>query len=242
MRTEIRINAGGQHSGALKLTNQTDKRARISTETLDFYIDSTATPQFGRSFEKEADYSCREWLTVNPMQFEVAPGADATIRYTIAAPQAAAERSYQCAVGFTAAPPVEKAPVSSLRTAVRIVAAFYVVIGKPSVDGAVKEIRLEPVADPNGPPAWRAVAVIENRGAYYFRPSGSLDVLDNQGKVVESVDLNPVVALPKREQNYFFPLTKVRAEGRYTLRLKVDLGGNEIQEATANVVAQPPSH
>jgi hypothetical protein len=244
MRTEMQMAPGAQHSGSLTLTNQTSVRTRVTAETLDFFIDAMATPQFQRNAAREAAYSCRQWLTLNPADFEAGPSGDVNIRYTINAPRDAAAQSYQCAAGFTTAPSAEKSGVTGIRTAVRIVAVFYVAIGKPKIDGTIKELRIEAVPDPKDPskePSWRAVAVIENRGVYYFRPSGTLDVLDESGKAVESVDFNPLVTLPKREQNYFFPLKNVHADGRYRLRVKVDLGGDEIQQASASVVAQLPS-
>jgi hypothetical protein len=36
------------------------------------------------------------------------------------------------------------------------------------------------------------------------------------------------------------PLKLERGEGKYTLRARVDLGGDEIQEATVNVMAVKP--
>ncbi len=50
----------------------------------------------------------------------------------------------------------------------------------------------------------------------------------------------PLPVLPKRDQNFVFPLKLAAGPGKYTLRARVDLGTNEIQEATAVVVAQKP--
>jgi hypothetical protein len=44
--------------------------------------------------------------------------------------------------------------------------------------------------------------------------------------------------LPRRDQNFVFPLTLSGGPGNYTLRARVDLGANEIQEASARVVAE----
>jgi hypothetical protein len=89
-------------------------------------------------------------------------------------------------------------------------------------------------------PIWQAVVTINNAGLMHFRPIGDLDVLNENGVVVETAHFVPLPVLPMRDQNFLFPL-KLAAPGKYTLRARVDLGGNEIQEATALVVAAKPA-
>jgi hypothetical protein len=119
------------------------------------------------------------------------------------------------------------------------VAAIYVTVGEPALEGTVKDLKLEYVSDPNTP-VWRAVVTINNAGLMYFRPEGDLDVLNENGVVVETAHFVPMPVLPMRDQNFLFPL-KLAVAGTYTLRARVDLGGNEIQEATARVVAAKPA-
>jgi hypothetical protein len=107
------------------------------------------------------------------------------------------------------------------------------------MEGTVKDLKLEYVPDPKTP-GWRAVVTINNSGLMHFRPIGALDVLDPSGAIVETAQFIPMPVLPRRDQNFVFPL-KLAAGGKYTLRARVDLGGNEIQEATANVVAAKPT-
>jgi hypothetical protein len=112
-------------------------------------------------------------------------------------------------------------------------------VGEPALEGTVKDLKLEYVPDPKSP-VWQAVVTIANAGLMYFRPQGDLDVLNENGVVVETAHFVPMPVLPKRDQNFLFPL-KLAAPGKYTLRARVDLGGNEIQEATALVVATKPA-
>jgi hypothetical protein len=239
MRTEVRLAAGGRHSGALALSNDSVARTRVSAEVLDFYIDDTTNPQFGRDWPAEAEYSCRKWLTVNPMEAEVDPQGQLLVRYSLRVPQEAAERGYHCAVGFSTLPVAGNLSATGIRTAVRVVAAFYVTVGSPQVAGVVKSMRIEPV--PHSPePAWRAVVVIENTGDVYFRPTGQLDLLDAAGNPVETAAFHPMPVLPRRDQQFLFPLG-LRAPGTYRMRARVDLGTQEIQEATATVVAAKPN-
>ncbi len=239
MREELKLAPGATHSGILTLANTADEKVRIVGEILDFYLDSTATPQFGPEYKQEAEFSCRHWLVANPMETELNGKAQVPVRYTLRVPAEATARSYHCAIGFTTQPTADHAKAIGLRTAVQIVAAIYVVVGQPALEGAVKDLKLEYVPD-SVHPVWRAVVTIRNDGWLYFRPQGDLDVLDENEVVVETVHFTPLPVLPRRDQNFLFPL-KLAAEGKYILRARVDLGANEIQEATARVVAAKPA-
>ena len=239
MREELKLAPGAAHSGVLNLANTTEEKVRVVAETLDFYLDSTTTPQFGPEYKQEADFSCRQWLVANPMEIELHGKAQIPVRYTLRVPPAATARSYHCAIGFTTQPTADNTKAIGLRTAVQIVAAIYVTVGEPALEGTVKDLKLEYVPDPKSP-VWQAVVTITNAGLMYFRPQGDLDVLNENGVVVETAHFVPMPVLPKRDQNFLFPL-KLAAAGKYTLRARVDLGGNEIQEATALVVATKPA-
>ncbi len=241
MRVDLNLAPGAVYSGVFALANNGTMPTRVVGETLDFYLDETATPQFGPDYQREAEFSCRTWLTANPMEFELNAGGQIPIRYTVRVPQTATPRSYHCAVGFTTQPTASdgRAPMG-LRTAVQIVGAIYVVVGKPAIEGTVKDLKLEYSTDPRNP-GWHALVTLTNSGLMHFRPEGQLDVLDESGTVVETVQFIPAPVLPKRDQNFVLPLKLAKGEGKYRLRARVDLGGNEIQEATANVVAKIPN-
>jgi hypothetical protein len=237
MRLELRLAAGAQHSGAVNLTSDSQGPVRVVVEPLDFFIDSSGSPQFSQSLASEQNYTCRDWLAINPMEMELSPGGQTPVRYTVRVPQSAAERSYHCAVGFTTVPTAGDLQTTGLKSAVRIVEVFYVIVGHPATDGAVDGLTLRYIKD--GPqPGWNAVVSIQNRGLMYFRPSGDLEVLDESGKVVESAHFIPMPVLPQRLQDFLFPLKLAGGPGPYTLRARVDLGGDEIQEAAASVRAE----
>src|SRR4051812_40549310 len=102
MRVELPGLAPGKiQSGVLTVTNDAPGKVRVSADVLDFYIDETQTPQFGRAFAQEQDYSCRQWMTMNPMQFELEAGAQIAVRYSLRVPGQTEGRSFHCAAGFT---------------------------------------------------------------------------------------------------------------------------------------------
>ncbi len=236
MRLDVRIAPAAQHSGVLNLSNSSPEKVRVRAELLDFFIDATGTPQFKKTVEEESEYSCRAWLTLNPSEFEMKPGERMRIRYTLRVPESATARSYHCGAGFTTVPVVTQSADTGLQTAVRVVAAFYTIIGNPGIEASFKDMTLEYTPEIQDSP-WRAVVLLENYGFMHFRPVGTLDVLDATGKVVESADFRPLPVLPKRTQRFLFPLKL--PDGKYTLRARVDLGTREIQEVITSVEARP---
>jgi hypothetical protein len=264
MRNEMKIAPGQQVSGALKLSSESGALIRIRAEVDDFFIDETATPQFERDVPHEAAYSCKNWLTLNPMEIELEKGGSLLVRYTIRVPSDAAEGSYNCAAGFTTLRSASEVAAEGMgmHMAVRIVSAFYVQVGNPPVVGGLKEIKLESIPpaakSAEGSPAkdgkdtqdaaenktkWQAVVVLENAGKMYFRPVGTLQVLDAEGKTVESQEFPSMAVLRERSQRVIFPLKTYLEPGHYTLKVNVDVGTSEIQQGTADVAveAAPPA-
>jgi len=238
MRVEFPATPGKPYSGALTLSNAGTVPARIRVELLDLYVDETTTPQFVPNAPAEAEYSCRSWLGVNPMEFEIDPGSQVPIRFSVRIPAAASERSYHCAIGFLTLPPASEETGTAMRTAVRMIAAIYPIVGKPVVHGEIKELKLEQQASDSGV-VWRTVVIMENSGLMLYRPMGDVQVVDSDGTVVESQKIASFPVLPMRLQRFQLPLKTSLNPGQYTLRARIDLG-TEIQEASAVVTAEAP--
>ena len=250
MRVEFKMAPGQQYSGALKLSSESGDKTRIKAEVLDFDVDDKATPQFERDLPREAAYSCKKWLSLNPMEIELDKSGFLNVRYTLRLPADVPQGSYNCAAGFTTLPSAEQAASGmGMRMAVRIVAAIYIQVGSPAVLGRLKEIKLEEVpqapAAPSGKDAnaaakdtevWQAVVVMQNQGQMYYRPMGKLEVLDAEGKAMETADFPSLPVLRERDQRFLFPIKTHLGAGHYKLRARVDIGTGEIQEGSADVV------
>lgn len=242
MRLEIRQAAGGVQTGVLMLSNELDQPVRVRMELLDFHLDQSGLPQFARSLSTESDYSCRQWLTVNPMEAEMEAKTRLPVRYTFRIPSGAAPRSYYCAVGFTTMPTAEAAGFTGLRSAVRLVTIFYVVLGEPSLTGGLESIELERVPGPTPDSIGRRASIsVKNGGVYHFRPEGTVSALDENGTVVEEHPLPSLPVLPNRSQRFLVPFGKLSAAGKYKLRARVDIGTQEFQEAVIDVSAEAPA-
>jgi hypothetical protein len=118
---------------------------------------------------------------------------------------------------------------------VRVVAAFYAIIGNTPVNGNVKEVKLERTQEKDGSAGWRAVVVMDNPGLMHYRTIGDLVLMDSDGKVIEKHELSNIPVLPQREQRLIVQLESSLSGGSYTLRARVDIGMPEIQEVTVQV-------
>jgi len=240
MRVELNAPAGSQRAGALSISNSAPVDTRYRTEILDFNLDQEATPQFEPDLPVESEYSCRQWLTFNPMEAAIPAEGNGSIRYTLRIPANALPRTYHCAVGFTSLPPVRKPQDTAVGmvSVVRVVNTFYITVGDPRPEGELKAIVLEKVVDPNTA-GLRAIFRVENTGLTNLRGDGKVDVLDSTGKIIETEDFPTSVILPKRTQRVPLVLRHKLSDGDYTLRARVNLGTGEIQEATIGF--RPPA-
>ncbi|MGI8989687.1 MAG: hypothetical protein ACR2I2_08895 [Bryobacteraceae bacterium] len=239
MRLEVKMEPGMQRSGVLTLSSDSKDKIRARAEALDFLIDRNQTPQFEPRLPSESEFSCRDWVTINPVETEINAGKQVNVRYTIRVPaDAGSSRGYHCAIGFTTLPTDAQIGATGIRTAVQFVSALYITAGRPGIEGEFKQLRLVH-GNPGDETRWVGEVTLQNQGLTQFRPIGELSVLDAGGKVLESVPLTPLPALPRREQRYLVHFTRDFAPGDYALRARADFGGSAIEESTAVVHAEP---
>ena len=231
MRTELNLGAGTTRNGALALANDAKEAGRFRTEILDLSIDKEAVPQFEKDIPSEGAFSCKDWVTVNPMEAEIPAAGQMSIRYTFKVPANAPARTYHCALGFSSLPDAkaQQAPVGIVAL-LRLTSTFYITVGRPAPAGEVKHISIEKINAPETS-GYRAVISVENSGLTNLRGAGKVDILNERGEVVQASEFPSVVILPSRTQRLPVVLTTKMPDGAYTLRTRVNLGNGEIQEA-----------
>lgn len=238
MRHELKINAGAQATGVLDLSNEGGRPLRVQAELLDFRLDGTTTPQFALALPDEERWSCRGWLSLNPMVAEIEEKAALQARFTVRVPREAAPGTYHCAIGYSSLPPAAGTK-SSIMTRVRVISAFYILVGEYHPEGGLEGLTLEHLADAGGG-RWVAVVTVANRGNYYFRAQGDVEVRDESGAVVEKAALNSTAILPRRSQRILVPLGKVKEASRLELKAMVEMPQIGMEEASARVETGRP--
>jgi hypothetical protein len=233
MMSEFQVPAGAQQSGTLTLRNDSGTKASLTAQMLDFFVDSTETPQFNEGYPAESEFSCRDWLDFEPHDPEIGPNSSLPVRFVIHVPVAAAEQSYHCAAGFTASGSAAQASDIGIR--VRTITAFYVVVGHPRAAAVIKTLELEAV--PGDATKHQGVIVIENKGLLHVRPHGEISVL-KAGKVLETVAMFTMPVLPKRSQRFLFPLRNPLPAGAYEVRARVEIVPGKVEQSSAVVRVQ----
>ncbi|HEU0119540.1 MAG TPA: hypothetical protein VFQ91_03370 [Bryobacteraceae bacterium] len=231
MRLDVAVQQGQRQTGVLALTNESAIPVRIRADLLDFRIDESASPLFAPSLAGESAYSCRSWLAINPMEFEMSANERRLIRYSLRVPNETGQGSFHCAVGFTAAPPADGSSSIGMRTNVRVIAALYPMVGDVPPEGTIDALAARSNEE--------AIVTVVNTGQRVFRAAGTIDVLDEAGRVIDSQPLPGVPILPARKQ----PLPVRFGEGLLArgrrLRVRMDIGGSDIQEASIDLHARP---
>lgn len=239
MRHELKLNAGGQSTGVLDLSNEGVRPMRVQAEFLDFSIDRNTTPQFAAALPSEQRWSCREWINLNPMAAEITEKGSLSARFTIRVPKEALPGTYHCAIGYSSVPTLSTGNSSAMVTRVRVISAFYILVGDYHPAGRVEGLTLERVPDAGGG-HWVAVVTVANQGDYYFRAQGDVELLDEAGKVLQKAPVNSTAILPQRSQRILVPLASVVEARMNQLKVTMDLSQVGQEEVSAQVTPALP--
>jgi hypothetical protein len=227
LRIEARARPGETYSDTLTISNESDRATRVRASMLDFWIDDNQEPQFRSFAESQSATSCRSWVRSNPSEFELGPKQQRLVRFTIAYPVDMQDGSFNCALAFTGLSPVGGTG-NGVVTNVRLVTAMYILKGDSVPNGIVRKVEVHV----NGSNREAAISM-ENVGKVYFRPTGKVDLLTADGRVIESVPLRPIPVLPGRLQRLLVPLSSRYQPGQ-KIRARFEIGNGEIQEIFAN--------
>ena len=236
LRVELPAAAGQTKTQALSISNESPTVVHIRANTLDFRIDDEEQPQFSSAELENGPHSCRKWLRLNPVEFDLAPNEHKVIRYSFRYPDQLEEGSFHCAASFTTSPQPGEG-VIGMATNIRLITTFYAVNGRPKPSARVTAVRFSPPAD-NSVANRNAVLQLENTGSTYFRVNGTLELRDASDSVIETARFRAIPVLPDRVQPFTFPFKTASAPGQ-TMRARIDIGDGEIQEI--NVRAAPGS-
>ena len=238
LRLELATKPGQTQTESLSLSNESAATVHIRASTLDFWIDDDQQPQFTAAGLSETGHSCRNWLKLNPTEFDLAPQEHRIVRYSIRYPDQLSEGSFHCAAGFTTSPQPGEGALGMV-TNVRMITTFYAVHGHPKAEAKVASMRFLPPDD--AAIAKRKVVVqIENSGSTYFRVLGSLQVNDETGLVLETVPFPAIPVLPNRMQPFAVALKTEFAPGQM-IRARVDIGNGEIQDVYVRATPAQPA-
>lgn len=153
---------GRSHS--FRLFNLSDQPYNVSASVTNWTMDENNQVQLIDATESSLD----QWMIVNPLKFEIAPGESQTVRVGFRPLMELADGEYRAMVYFDQILPPDPKPESQqIRSRFRIGAAVYVHVGP-----VVNQAEVESVVIENG-----AVAVrINNTGSRHVRMDGQWSI------------------------------------------------------------------
>ncbi|MBI4727279.1 hypothetical protein HY768_08690 [candidate division TA06 bacterium] len=232
-KIELSVLAGESQTGVLIVQNPTAFKHRVYAYPLNVKMSLYGELEFT---EDSLSYGCVEWLSINPIEFDLPQGASQQVRYTIKVPLEA-EGSHIGALFFHTKP-----QAALKRTGSQITARVGCIILETVPGSGEKKAEVTGLAVKK--PSARGPAVAEitlkNNGSLLLRPEGTLEIKNDRGFTLGKlmVNENREAVFPFSQRAFRLPLENIEP-GRYALQATLDYGGAEIlvAEARVNLIA-----
>jgi P pilus assembly chaperone PapD len=230
MTTEITAQAGGEHTGVIRVKCEApaeshDAPLRLRIYPMDWTLDRKGGPQFLKPGTTPG--SCSNWLQVNPVELTVAPGETQVVRYTIRLPEGA-QGTFRTILMFESAPEPTKTGPRMMAINGRIGSTLYVQAGPQAKRARITGFTVGPES---------TQVTVENTGTSHLRLQGVLQFRDQSGQMVRQVSLPGAVVLPGENNVREIRLETPRMPtgGTYAVTVLLDYGGEVLVGARAHV-------
>ncbi|MDI6845531.1 MAG: hypothetical protein QME28_05265 [Candidatus Saccharicenans sp.] len=222
IRFELKARPGSQVTEVIYVRNNSSKPIRIKVYAENWFLGEDGSRNFIGN--RPALYSVREWVRVNPFDFRLQPEEVKSVRFTVSVPAEAAPGGYHLAVSFEQVP---DAPAGGRLGQVaftgKIVAAVYVTIGKPEIQGQLEDLVFE-----SSQGQQLIKLKITNSGRYHFRLKGEVVVKNAEGKRVVRLEIPDEPVLPESRRWLELRLQENLKPGDYTAEAILDIGRDEL--------------
>jgi P pilus assembly chaperone PapD len=222
IRLELAGSPGGSYTDGIEVRNEGSEKARIKVSVQDWYLSPEGTPIFQKPGSRPN--SCASWIKVNPVDFLLLPGEKKVVRYSITIPPTAKEGGYWGAFILETLPlitPGEKAKSVSLKG--NIASIIYLTTGTPTPNGDITDMRFTQSKD-----GQTLLITMRNTGTVHFRLKGDLNLVDDQGKKLETLPVPDTPVLPGYTRIISIPFKQKLVPGRYTATITLDIGAKAL--------------
>lgn len=222
IRVELKAKPGSQITDIFHVRNNSSQPVRIKVYVENWQMQENGTPLF--IGQQPTNYSCRDWIKVNPPDFRLKPGEIRTVRFTVSVPQEAEPAGYHAAVSFEnvlETPPETKQ--SRVGLIGKIAAAVYVVVGNVEPQGSIEDIIFETKGE-----SQFIKLKISNQGKTHFRLKGEIVLRTADGKKVATLLIPDEPVLPESERFVPIELKEKLTSGIYKIETKLDIGREEL--------------
>jgi P pilus assembly chaperone PapD len=233
IRAEHQLIAGQLKTDRLTVENMSEKPVHVRLTVADWYLTKDGEPIFVKR-GKASEKSMSDWLEVNPTEFNLAENGRQPIRYTLEVPDGTSAGGYRTAIMVETIPEFAQGREANVAyLSARIGVILYGRVGTVPTRAEIVDQRIVP--DPQNTGKMAVQLTIANKGLAHFRIKGDCSLLDNSNQVAQTIPLPDVVFLPESERSILLKLEKQPPSDGFTILSRVDVGLNELLEASTRV-------
>ncbi len=214
-KLELSMPPGATYNIPVTVQNGSTAPTHILASMVDFGLNRTGDYQFVKAGSKP--YSLMRWASINPKEFDLAPGTIQQVKVSLAIPKESLNGEYAGIVFFATRPTREQHGVAF---SVRIATTVYVTIpGTVKIGGAIA--KMAAAGDKSGE---QYRVLFRNTGNAHVYVGGTVEVRKG-GQVVERIPM-PQNQLVERAQDRLIEVSgKPLPPGKYQAIALIDYGG-----------------
>jgi P pilus assembly chaperone PapD len=219
LRLELKVEAGGEYTDAIEVTNLGDAPVRLKAYLQDWFLDEVGTPNFQTVGLQPRTAS--PWVGAAPSDFLLDPGEAETVRFTVTVPGHATTGGYHASIMLETNPVQTLSPEErGVVIRGRVATILYVTVGEPEADVQIREMARLTREDGSEAVTLR----LENTGGAFFRLAGALEMVAQDRDLLTSVELPDVPVLPGTTRTVTIDLPE-GVGNAFLARARIDVKG-----------------
>ncbi len=202
LRVEFTSQPGETVHGQVNVFNDSDSTQTIVVGKGDFLVNGYEEVEFYEDIKEDNLYSLQEWITIPNNKVTLGPRKKGVIPYEITVPINAPSQGYYGSLFIETKPDTTAKEIAGATISVRV--AHLVLL---KVEGDLYEkINIDDfsVVQQNDQGLTEFDVVVVNKGNIHNSPTGEIEVIDEQGKVIQTLPINEAEynVLPESKKTY----------------------------------------
>ncbi len=225
LRVELAAGPGSTTTQPITLMNAGKDPVRVRATVTDWDLSRDGAPQFEGAVS-DGPFSATAWVRVSSPELVIEAGKEATVRFSLTVPAAAAPGGYRTGVLFEFGPatgdPAARGREVTFKS--RIATLIYVDIGRPPMAAELMDLRSRSVG-----PQTQIVATVKNTSRRQVRTKGGVTLYDQSGVKVRDIPIPDVPLLPESEREVAIAVIDpdkhaALPPGDYRVEVRMDVG------------------